>query len=149
MGLALAPVGAYLAVTGSFDLLPIIYGFAVLFWTAGFDIIYALQDEEFDKENQLQSIPVLLGKDRALMLSNILHLISGTLMIVAGFVAARDYTALHFLHFVGLAIFISLLIYQHTLVKANDLSKVNLAFFTTNGLASLVFGSLFILDFYI
>lgn len=149
LGLALAPVGAYLAVTGVFDLIPVLYGIAVLFWTAGFDIIYALQDEEFDKENQLKSIPVVLGKRNALMLSNLLHVLSAMAMIFAGITAGQYYEQLHLIHYIGLAVFILMLIYQHTLVKPNDLSRVNLAFFTTNGIASVLFGSLFILDFYI
>ena len=149
LGLALAPVGAYLAVTGSFDILPIIYGIAVLFWTAGFDIIYALQDEEFDKEHKLRSIPAVLGKNKALALSNLLHICSGLLMIVAALIAGNQFEQLNIIHFIGLAIFISMLIYQHTLVRPNDLSRVNLAFFTTNGIASVLFGSLFILDFYV
>ena len=78
VGLSLAPIGAYLAVTGSFAWLPLYFSFAVLFWVAGFDMIYALQDEEFDKEQKLHSIPVLLGKSRALMLSNFLHLITAS-----------------------------------------------------------------------
>ena len=149
LGLALAPVGAYLAVTGVFDWIPVLYGIAVLFWTAGFDIIYALQDEEFDKENQLKSMPAVLGKKKALMLSNLLHVLSALAMILAGITAGQNYEQLHLIHYIGLAVFILMLIYQHTLVKPNDLSRVNLAFFTTNGIASVLFGSLFILDFYI
>ena len=66
LGLSLAPIGAYLAVGGGFDLIPMLYAFAVLFWVSGFDIIYALQDEEFDKSLELHSIPVALGKENAL-----------------------------------------------------------------------------------
>ena len=76
LGLSLAPVGAYLAVAGHFDLIPVLYGCAVLLWVAGFDIIYALQDEEFDKSQQLYSVPVFLGRTRALRLSEFMHVVS-------------------------------------------------------------------------
>ena len=139
VGLSLAPIGAYLAVTGKFDWLPLFYSFAVLFWVSGFDIIYALQDEEFDKTQQLHSIPVLLGKKNALFLSNILHIFTAFLILFAGF-----YASYHYLYWIGCGIFIGLLVYQHTIVKPSDLSKVNLAFFTTNGIASVLF-SIFVL----
>ena len=134
VGLSLAPIGAYLAVTGKFNILPLFFSFAVLFWVSGFDIIYALQDEEFDKSKNLKSIPVRLGKKGALMLSNALHLISAAFVIYAGF-----YAHFNIWYWVGAVLFIGLLIYQHTLVKPNDLSKVTLAFATTNGVASVVF----------
>lgn len=146
VGLALAPVGAYLAVTGVFDptsVIAVLYGFVVLFWVAGFDIIYALQDEEFDRSLGLNSIPTKLGKSRALMLSNLLHVLSAGLVILAAYQLEA-----HWLHWIGVAVFVALLFYQHTLVKPNDLSRVNLAFFTTNGIASVIFGSLVIADFF-
>ena len=134
IGLSLAPIGAYLAVTGKFNILPLFFSFAVLFWVSGFDIIYALQDEEFDRTTNLKSIPVWLGKKGALMLSNFLHIISATFIIYAGY-----YAHFNIWYWVGTSLFIGLLVYQHTLVKPNDLSKVNLAFATTNGIASVVF----------
>ena len=134
IGLSLAPIGAYLAVTGRFDPLPLFFSFAVLFWVSGFDIIYALQDEEFDRSKKLKSIPVWLGKGGALLLSNVFHIISASFIIYAGF-----YAHFNFWYWIGTAVFTGLLIYQHTLVKPNDLSKVNIAFFTTNGIASVVF----------
>ena len=149
VGLALAPVGAYLAVQGSFDVLPVVYGFAVLFWVAGFDIIYALQDEDFDKSLNLKSIPVWLGKEKALSFSFWLHMLSGLLIITAAFLLIKDYEQMRYLHWFGAMMFIGLLFYQHTLVKPYDLSKVNIAFFTTNGYASLIFCSMIILDFYL
>ena len=148
IGLSLAPIGAYLAVTGKFALLPILYSIAVLLWVSGFDIIYALQDEDFDKSLKLNSIPVLLGTKGALQLSNILHFICGLVIIYAVFTVNTEGSSFGYLHIIGAAIFIGLLIYQHTLVKAHDLSKINMAFFTTNGIASVVYGSLFILDFF-
>lgn len=149
LGLSLAPVGAYLAVTGEFNLVPLLYGLSVLFWVAGFDIIYALQDEDFDRSLRLKSIPVFLGKENALILSMIFHGLTTSLMLYASISMQNLYPSANMFHWVGLVIFVGLLIYQHTLVKANDLSKVNLAFFTTNGIASVVFGTLLILDFYI
>ena len=134
IGLSLAPIGAYLAVTGKFDWLPLFFSFAVLFWVSGFDIIYALQDEEFDKSKNLKSIPVWLGKKGALTLSTIFHLISSVFIIYAGI-----YAGFNIFYWIGVCVFTGLLFYQHTLVKPTDLSKVNLAFFTTNGIASVVF----------
>lgn len=149
LGLSLAPIGAYLAAGGGFDTIPILYSFVVLCWVSGFDIIYALQDEEFDKSLHLHSIPVALGKKRALALSNILHLICACLIILAAFLLQNTYPAFLWLHWLAALLFIILLIYQHTIVKPNDLSKVNRAFFTANGMASLIFGGLVILDIYL
>lgn len=149
LGLSLAPIGAYLAAGGGFDLVPLLYSAAVLLWVSGFDIIYALQDEEFDKSLQLKSIPVILGKKRSLQLSNFLHLLCAALIVLAAWMASLQYAELGFISWIAALIFIALLFYQHTLVKPDDLSKVNLAFFTTNGVASLVFGCLMILDFYL
>jgi 4-hydroxybenzoate polyprenyltransferase len=144
IGLSLAPIGAYLAVTGKFDWLPLFFSFAVLFWVSGFDIIYALQDEEFDKKQKLHSIPVLLGTKNALMLSNFLHVLTASFILFAGY-----YGGLNYIYWIGCGIFILLLIYQHILVKPNDLSKVNLAFFTTNGIASVVFSIFVLLDLFL
>ena len=110
----------------------------------GFDIIYALQDEEFDKSQNLKSIPVALGKRGALILSNILHFASASLILFAGY-----HTAFTSWYWIGSAIFIGLLVYQHTLVKPNDLSKVNLAFFTINGIASVIFCVFVLLELYL
>ena len=134
LGLSLAPIGAYLAVTGEFALLPILYSFVVLLWVSGFDIIYALQDLDFDKEQELKSFPVFFGKRGALNASNLLHLATALIVAFAGY-----YGQFGFLYWIGSILFIGLLFYQHTLVKPNDLSKVNLAFFTTNGIASVLF----------
>ncbi|HLU16879.1 MAG TPA: UbiA-like polyprenyltransferase [Edaphocola sp.] len=141
VGLALAPIGAYLTVTATFDILPLFFSFIVLTWVSGFDIIYALQDEEFDRAHQLKSIPAALGKKRALMVSNILHVISAALIITVGV-----YAAFGWIYWLGAVIVILLLIYQHTLVKPHDLSKVNLAFGTTNGIISLVYAVFTIVD---
>ncbi|RLD68545.1 MAG: 4-hydroxybenzoate octaprenyltransferase [Bacteroidetes bacterium] len=144
LGLALAPIGAYLSVTGKFDILPLIFSFIVLLWTSGFDIIYALQDDEFDKGQLLKSIPVFTGKKKALIISGILHFFAAVLIIIAGLYADFDLW-----YRVGAFIFIALLFYQHTIVKIDDLSKINLAFFTTNGIASVVFAVFTILSLFI
>jgi len=144
IGLSLAPIGAYLAVTGRFSLLPLLFSFTVLFWVSGFDIIYALQDEEFDKANNLYSIPVVLGKAKALKISELLHLFSGLCVIAAGY-----YAHFSWIYWTGVCFFILLLAYQHSLVKPNDLSKVNLAFFTTNGIASVIFCIFVLMDLFI
>lgn len=143
LGLSLAPIGAYIAVTGKFALLPILFSFAVLFWVSGFDIIYALQDEEFDKTNRLHSIPAALGKKNALRLSELLHMLSAAAVIYAGF-----YGKFGMWYLIGAIFFCCLLVYQHLLVKPNDLRKVNMAFFTTNGIASIVFGVFVLLDLF-
>ncbi len=147
LGLSLAPIGAYLAVTGSFALLPLLFSAVVLFWVSGFDIIYALQDEQFDRNHHLHSIPARLGRVRALRLARLLHLLSAAFMLAAGWQLLQTYPELSWLTGLGMAVFLGLLFYQHTIVTPDDLSRVNLAFFTTNGLASVIFGSLMILDF--
>lgn len=141
IGLSLAPIGAYLAVTGAFALVPILFSFTVIFWVSGFDIIYALQDEEFDKSQQLYSMPSWLGKSKALRVSEFLHLLSIAFVVAAGF-----YGQFGWWYWIGVIIFISMLIYQHSVVKPNDLSKVNLAFMTANGIASVVFAVFVITD---
>jgi 4-hydroxybenzoate polyprenyltransferase len=141
LGLSLAPVGAYLSVTGEFALLPIFFSLAVLCWVSGFDIIYALQDEDFDRSENLHSIPAYLGKVNALRLSTFLHVLSALFIVLPIF-----YTNVGVLYYIGIAFFCAMLIYQHMLVKPNDLSRVNFAFMTTNGIASVVFAVLFLLD---
>ncbi len=144
LGLSLAPIGAYLAVTGQFAFLPILFSLAVLFWVSGFDIIYALQDEEFDKSQQLYSIPAWLGKAKALRVSEFLHLLSAAAIVFAGW-----YGNFGWLYWIGSAVFVVMLGYQHSIVKPNDLRKVNLAFMTANGIASIVFAIFVIADLFI
>lgn len=143
LGLSLAPIGAYLVVTGEFALLPILFSLAVLCWVSGFDIIYALQDEEFDRNEKLHSIPSYLGRKNALTVSNLLHILAAAFVIVPLF-----FTPLSWPYYLGLIVFIGMLIYQHHLVKPNDLSKVNFAFMTTNGIASVAFAVCFLFDIY-
>lgn len=141
LGLSLAPIGAYLAVVGQFNVLPILFSFAVIFWVSGFDVIYALQDVDFDQSQELYSIPSVLGKVKALRVSELLHVASAACVIAAGI-----YGHFHFIYWAGIAVFTGMLIYQHSIVKPNDLSKVNIAFMTANGIASVVFGVLVIAD---
>lgn len=150
LGLALAPVGAYLAVTGYFSWPPVLLGCTVLTWVAGFDIIYALQDESYDRSKNLHSVPVLLGTRNALRLSEMVHLATAGLLILSVYLM-QQHTAYHIhpLIWGGVAVFLGLLLYQHLIVKPNDLSRVNLAFFTTNGIASLAFGVVAVTAFFI
>jgi 4-hydroxybenzoate polyprenyltransferase len=141
LGLSLAPIGAFLAVTGRFAFLPILFSLTVIFWVSGFDIIYSLQDEEFDKSQRLYSMPSWLGKAKALRVSEFLHLLSTACVVAAGF-----YGGFGVWYWVGVAIFMGMLIYQHAIVKPNDLSRVNLAFMTANGIASVVFAIFVIAD---
>ena len=141
LGLSLAPIGAYISVTGKFSLLPVIYSFIVLTWVSGFDIIYALQDDEFDKTNMLHSIPSAAGRKRAIFISIIIHIITFILVLTAGL-----YEGGGLLFWTGATIFTILLAYQHSIVRPDDLSRVTLAFGTTNGIASMLFAVFVILD---
>ena len=143
LGLSLAPIGAYIAVTGKFAIVPILFSLSVLFWVSGFDIIYALQDEEFDKENNLYSIPSFIGTKKALRISELLHFLSALCVIAAGLIGG--FAAMYWS---GVVVFAFFLVYQHTLVKPKDLSKVNKAFFSSNGIASVVFCVLVLLDLF-
>ena len=144
LGLSLAPIGAYLAVTGQFSLLPVLFSLAVIFWVSGFDIIYALQDEEFDRSQSLYSIPAWLGKARALRVSEFLHVLSAVCVISAGLIGGFGAA-----YWIGIVVFSGMLFYQHSVVKPNDLSKVNLAFMTANGIASVVFAAFVITDLFL
>ena len=134
IGLSLSPIGSFLAVTGHFAWLPLFFSFAVLTWVAGFDIIYALQDESFDRSQKLHSIPAAIGVKNALHVSSLLHILSAGFIIGAGVIGHFNW-----IYWIGAAFYIAMLTYQHLLVKPSDLSKVNIAFANTNGIASVVF----------
>ncbi|MBS1615597.1 MAG: UbiA family prenyltransferase [Bacteroidetes bacterium] len=134
LGLSLAPIGAFLCLHPVFSGLPLMFSGMVLTWVGGFDIIYALQDVAFDRSQQLHSIPARLGLKGALIASSLLHLITAALVLIAGF-----YGDFHFVYWLGAGIFTGLLLYQHLIVKTHDLSRVNMAFANTNGLASILF----------
>jgi len=144
IALALAPIGAYLAVTGHFTVLPVIFSFVVILWVAGFDIIYALQDVEFDKSENLRSIPESFGNRNALTVSALVHFLAIVLIFYAGW-----YGHFHYLYWTGAIIFSLILIYEHLIVKPTDLSRVNMAFATLNGMGSVVFAMFVIADIFI
>jgi 4-hydroxybenzoate polyprenyltransferase len=141
VGLSLAPIRAYLAVTGCFDILPLLFSFAVITWVSGFDIIYALQDEEFDRANRLFSIPSRWGKVRALRFSEGLHVVTAVVLALAGWLGVFSW-----LYWVGWGLFTAMLAYQHSIVSPADLRRVNVAFMTANGLASIFFAAITISD---
>ncbi len=130
--LAIAPSAAWIAVKGSLALAPIFLSLAVLFWTAGFDIIYAMQDEEFDNANALHSIPAKFGKQRALAVSQLSHALA-IIFLTGAFVLAK----VGIVGICGIVFASGMLTYEQSLVKPNDLSKVNFAFFTLNGCISI------------
>jgi 4-hydroxybenzoate polyprenyltransferase len=140
VGLSLAPIGAYLAVTGAFSILPIYFSIIVLLWTSGFDILYALADKDFDVQEKLHSIPASLGIKKAIFVSRFLHAILAILVITIGLVYFGIFYA------IGAAVFIILLALQHIIVKPNDLSRLNTAFFTINGIASIIFAGFVVAD---
>jgi 4-hydroxybenzoate polyprenyltransferase len=131
--LGLAPAGAWLAVTNTVSLDPLLIGGAVLLWVAGFDIIYAIMDLDFDRQHGLFSIPAKFGVRRSLALTKLLHTAS-----IAIFTWIGIRLGLGLLYFTGLAVTAILLIYENSLIKPNDLSRLNLAFFTMNGVVSVV-----------
>lgn len=134
ISLGLAPIAAWIALTGTITLFPILIGMAVTFWVAGFDLIYSTLDHDYDKANGLKNIVVKLGIAKALRLSRFLHLLCLGFFITAGLVMHFP-----FFYFVGIAVMAVFLIYEHSIVKANDLSRVNAAFFTLNGFVSMIF----------
>ena len=143
LGLALAPIGAYLSVTAQFDILPILFSFIVLLWVGGFDIIYALQDDDFDKSQKLHSLPVRLGRKTSLLFSALAHFITIGIAVYTGIIGPFS-----ILYWIGVVIFSGMLIYEHLIVKPGDLSRVNMAFAVVNGIAGVIFGGLVILSIY-
>ena len=132
--LAIAPTGAWIAVRGTIDSpIPLLLSAVVMFWTAGFDVLYACQDHEFDLQEGLYSIPARFGIRRSLWISRTLHFAAFAALLTLFFL-----TSLGILAGVGVIATGSLLIYQHTLVRANDLSRLNAAFFTTNAFVSVI-----------
>ncbi|HRK22832.1 MAG TPA: UbiA-like polyprenyltransferase [Fimbriimonadaceae bacterium] len=132
LSLGIAPAAAWIGVTGSLSWPIVLVTAAVTFWTAGFDVIYALQDEEFDREQGLRSLPQTLGKARALLVSRACHVLAVVSLAAGGLLLGRGP-----LFFAGVVLAAGLLVYEQSLVKPDDLSKVNMAFFTLNGYVSL------------
>ena len=131
--LGLAPIGAWIAVTNSYGLEPFVIGAAVLLWVAGFDILYAIQDIDFDRRHRLLSIPARFGISKSLALTKLLHVVSIGLFLLSG---ARLHLGIFY--FAGIVIAAFLLAYENSLIRPNDLSKLNLAFFTMNGIISVI-----------
>lgn len=144
LGLAIAPTAAYIAVTGTFAVLPILFSCLVFTWVSGFDIIFALQDVEFDKSARLHSIPAMLGLHNALIVSALLHLVTAFFVVLIGTLYLPSV-----IYIAGSVIFIAMLVYQHTIVCPSDLSRVNIAFGTTNGIASVVFATFTIISLFV
>ncbi len=130
--IGIAPTGAWLAIRGTFDLVPILLSLAVMLWIGGFDMIYALQDYEHDVQSRLHSFPKAFGKVNALRMSRLMHFIMVLLLVAVGV----QY-GLHLIYYLGVVFVAALIIYEQSLVRHNDLSKVNLAFFTLNGWVSI------------
>lgn len=141
ISLGLAPAGAWIGVTGYWDLAPVLLGLGVMTWVAGFDIVYACQDVEFDRKEGLHSIPAIFGVQRALEISFLLHILAPLLFIAVGMVLSMGW-----LYYVGVALAIVLLLRQHRIVTANDLSKIGIAFFNLNGYLSILLFVFSILD---
>ena len=141
IGLSLAPTGAFIAVTQTIDPSIVLLSLAVIGWVSGFDIIYSLQDELFDSTEGLSSIPANLGRKNALLVSRLLHASTILLIFSSGYLFG-----LLWIFATGAALFSGLLLYQQSIVKADDLSRVNIAFMTANGIASIVFALFTIAD---
>ena len=141
LSLSISPVGAWIAIQGSFAVPPIILCLVVLLWTAGFDIIYACQDVNFDRKHGLHSIPAKIGVRWSLWLSSALHVIAVLLLLGLPLLVE-----LGLFYYIGVGIVVLIFIYEHAIVKPTDLSRVNLAFFTLNGMISLVLMALSITD---
>jgi len=148
LGLALAPVGAYLTISGKFNVITILMGCSVFLWVGGFDIIYALQDETFDKSNNLKSIPSKFGVKKSIIISRVSHFFSALFLSIVLILMRNQFPEVGNLSIVGLIIFILLLIRQHWLVNEHNLANINQAFFESNGLAGLLFGTLIIIDLF-
>ncbi len=136
--LGIAPVAAYISVTGTTSTVSLLLAILVVLWCGGFDIIYALQDETFDRENGLHSIPVAMGASNALALSSFMHLGAVAMVVMIGKLYISSFVP-SLIYWLGTVIFVVLLVYQHLIVKPNDLSRVNLAFGTLNGIASIIY----------
>lgn len=141
IGLSLAPTGAFIAVTEDIHIAVILMSLVVIGWVSGFDIIYSLQDDQFDQSQGLWSIPSVLGRKRALLVSRLLHATSMLFLVGSGLAFSFGPA-----YWTGAAAFIFMLLYQQSIVKENDLSRVNIAFMTANGIASVVFAAFTLAD---
>lgn len=139
--IGLAPLGGWVAITGQITWTAIVFYISVAFWTAGFDVIYACQDIEFDRKEGLHSIPSRFGLAKALWIARVFHIITAI-----GLIALFFLTQLSWWYLLGIAIAYIILVYEHRLVSPYDLSKLNTAFFTMNGILSVVVFGFTLLD---
>lgn len=142
LGLAIAPVGAYLGITGSWNPALLVIAGAVLCWVAGFDILYSLQDMEFDRAQGLHSVPAALGARGALVVSRVLHGACAALFVVLGVLVPP----LGALYFAATAVITVMLVYEQSLVRADDFSRIDAAFFNINGAISVLFFALVLVE---
>lgn len=140
LGLAIAPSAAYIAVTGTLTITLVCISVLVLTWVSGFDIIYALQDAGFDREERLHSVPAALGVRGALWVSVLLHVVTVVMVVIVGSLLGNGV-----LYWIGAAVFLGLLVYQHMIVRPADLSRIGAMFGLTNGLASIAYATFVIL----
>lgn len=133
LSLGLAPVGSWVAVTGRVDLPAIVLGLTVLTWSAGFDVIYACQDHDFDSMEGIYSIPAVFGIRKALTISSILHVLTVVFLVLTGILLKMSY-----FYWIGVLVAAAILVYEHSLVTPTDLSKLNAAFFNMNGILSVI-----------
>jgi 4-hydroxybenzoate polyprenyltransferase len=139
--LGAAPVGVWFAMTGSFSWVPIVLGMGVMFWTAGFDIYYSCQDEQFDRAQGLRSLPARVGAMKAIRLVRPVHLLAVLLFSLFGYLAGMGP-----IFFAGAALIAAILAYEAWLLRAGDLSRIDLAFFNLNGYVSIVFAVATLVD---
>jgi len=146
LGLALgcSPIAAWIAMTGSLAWFPVILGLAVMFWVAGFDFIYSTLDYNFDQEHKVKNLVVKFGVTRSLTISGVVHIFAVLFFVLAGFI-----NGMHLFYYLGCLLTAVLLVYEHRTVKPQDLSRVNMAFFTLNGYVSLFFFAFVLLDIYV
>ena len=136
-----APLAAWLAIRGEFAWAPVLLSGAVMFWIAGFDVIYALQDQDFDRKNNLFSLPARIGIAASLQVSTLFHVLTVALLAATAVVTKSGPIA-----FAGIAIVAALLFWEHRIVKPNDLSRINVAFFKMNGYISILLLASFATD---
>lgn len=144
LSLGIAPIAAWIAATGTVNLFPCLLGVGVLFWVAGFDLIYSTMDHDYDKVNNLKNLVVKLGISRSLLLARFFHVASVMFFILAGLNLQLGWS-----YFLGCVFCAALMTYEHTLIKPDDLSRVNMAFFTLNGYMALGFLGFVLFDIYV
>lgn len=144
IALGLAPICAWIAVTGSIDYAPVILGVAVLLWVSGFDILYAIQDIDYDRQESLYSIPALFGVGGSLIIAKILHFLS-----ICLFISLMAFTNLGYIYLAGVLISGALIVYEHSLISKDDLSKLNMAFFNMNAYISITIMIFSIIDIFV